>query len=83
MGISVTIEEGENFQTVEVPLQIIVDALSTEETLVEEKLAETIPLQCEVTIVNGNSFSLAWSMGFKTELFPGSISEHNDDILGL
>lgn len=79
------IEEGENFQTVEVPLQIIVDALSTEETLVEEKLAEMIPLQCEVTIVNGNvhSFSLAWSMGFKTELFPGSISEHNDDILGI
>lgn len=40
------IEEGENFQTVEVPLQIIVDALNTEETLVEEKLAKMIPLKC-------------------------------------
>ncbi|XP_061170755.1 uncharacterized protein LOC133180207 [Saccostrea echinata] len=54
LGFSLMIEEGENFQHLDIPLNVVTKALQCEQNAAETTLSGKIPFKCRIKTLNGN-----------------------------
>lgn len=78
-GFSIMVEDGDTFQTVGIPINMVREALECDENSVEDTLSIRIPFSVAVGTTNGivSSFALVWT-------FYAHFGDcHPDHILGF